>query len=236
MTDPAPPPPPARPGPAPPPPPPQGYGSGWAPGPSRDTNSAAQASGRPADGRAGDRRSTRRPRPSLLPAEPSPSLPALPPPPPPQSRTPPPSPLPPPPPGAARAAAVPARPCARPRRCGPRLRACAPAGTAGRGSRARPRRRPSPRAHRVPKPVVGASAPGRRRGIRRPWGPARRRARASAAGSGLGTPQGGRDSEAACGLFSFSATFSHGAGLHADVEGSENGIDFPGLSLKALSS
>lgn len=141
------------------------------------------------------------PDPRSLPAEPSPEPPPLPPPPPPQSRT-----L-----AASAAAASRSRARAR-RRAGPALRAPAPCGPApacvrarargdgGAGLGARPRRRPCPRAHRVPKPVVGASRTGAEEGDRRPWGPGAT-CRASAAGSERrARPRAGGTARPACGL------------------------------------
>lgn len=196
--------PPARPGPAPPPPPPQGYGSGLGAGVRAGTQTPRP---RRPDGRQmvepGDRRSTRRPRPSLTPSRA-------------QSGA-----------AAATAAATTSEPDARrPRRfrrrrlpeprarpppCRPgpararavRPRACVRArarGDGGAGLGARPRRRPSPRAHRVPKPVVGASRTGAEEGDRRPWGPGAT-CRASAAGSERrARPRAGGTARPACGL------------------------------------
>lgn len=171
--------------------------SGWAPGPKPDTNSAAQAS---------DWRQMVRARGSALDGaltlalqpEESPVRAAPLPPPCHLGRTP--AALAAsaaPPPGAARAAAVPARPCARPRRA---ARACVRARPRGRrgGARARPRRRPSPGRTGSQSRWLGRPAPGRGGGDRRPWGPGadvrprrRKRRRARPRAGGTARPRAG---------------------------------------------
>lgn len=206
--------PPARPGPA-PPPPPQGYGSGLGAGVRAGTQTPRP---RRPDGRQmvepGDRRSTRRPRPSLAPSRA-------------QSGA-----------AAATAAATTSEPDARRfrRRRLPEPRArpppCRPGPARARAvrpracvrARARPRERRGGARSTPASPALPPGAQGPKAGG---WGVPHRGGGGGSEALGTrrdvqslggrerapGTPQGGRDGEARVRAFSFSATFSHGAGL-----------------------